>query len=83
MVKRAIDSVLKQDLQDFELILIDDGSDDALADEYAGYVHFFREKIKYLWHSNCGQSESINRGIASSRGAYITMNLKPIILAVA
>lgn len=73
MVKRAIDSVLKQDLQDFELLLIDDGSDDALADEYAGYVHFFREKIKYLWHPNCGQSESINRGIACSRGAYITI----------
>ena len=73
LVKRAIDSVLRQDLQDFELIFIDDGSLSSLANEYAGYVQLFPEKIKYLCHPNCGQSESINRGIAISRGEYITI----------
>jgi len=73
LVKRAIDSVLRQDLQNFELIFIDDGSHAALAHEYADYVKLFPEKIKYLRHTNCGQSESINRGIAWSRGEYITI----------
>ena len=73
MVKRAIKSVLKQDLQDFEIIFINDGSDAGLAAEYAFYVSFFPEKITYLQHKNCGQSESINRGISISKGEYITI----------
>ena len=73
MVKRAINSVLKQDLQDFEIIFINDGSNAALSAEYARYVSFFPEKITYLQHKNCGQSESINRGIAISNGEYITI----------
>ena len=52
MVKRAINSVLKQDLQDFEIIFINDGSNAALSAEYARYVSFFPEKITYLQHKN-------------------------------
>ena len=73
MVKRAINSVLKQDVQDFEIIFIDDGSEAALAAEYARYISLLQDKIVYLQHQNCGQSESINRGIACSRGEYITI----------
>ena len=73
MVKRAINSVLKQDVQDFEIIFIDDGSEAALAAEYARYISLLPDKIVYLQHQNCGQSESINRGIACSRGEYITI----------
>lgn len=71
--KRAIDSVLKQDFQDFELIIIDDGSKDNNRESLMDYVEKNEDKISYIRHSNRGQSESINRGVLYSSGEYITI----------
>jgi glycosyltransferase involved in cell wall biosynthesis len=72
-VKRAIDSVLNQDFQDFELIIIDDGSEDSNRESILQYVHQHEDKIIYIRHSNRGQSESINRAILFSEGEFITI----------
>lgn len=72
-VKRAIDSVLKQDFQDFELIIIDDGSKEIGREKLMQYVEKHEDKISYIRHSNRGQSESINRGVLYSVGEYITI----------
>ena len=61
--KRAIDSVLKQDFTNFELIIIDDGSKENDRELLMDYVEKNEDKISYIRHSNRGQSESINRGI--------------------
>lgn len=71
--KRAIDSVLSQDFQDFELIIIDDGSKDADRETLMQYVEKYEDKIVYIRHSNRGQSASINRGVLYSLGEYITI----------
>jgi glycosyltransferase involved in cell wall biosynthesis len=71
--KRAIDSVLKQDFQDFELIIIDDGSKGNNRELLMDYVEKKEDKISYIRHSNRGQSESINRGVLYSSGEYITI----------
>ncbi len=71
--KRAIDSVLSQDFQDFELIIIDDGSKDADRETLMQYVEKYEDKIVYIRHSNRGQSVSINRGVLYSLGEYITI----------
>ncbi len=71
--KRAIDSVLKQDFQDFELIIIDDGSKENNRESLMDYVEKYEDKISYIRHSNRGQSESINRGVVYSSGEYITI----------
>lgn len=73
LVKRAIDSVFKQDYKDFELILIDDGSHIHYEEALSTYVAEFNEKIKFIRHDNCGQSKSINKGVLSSNGKYITI----------
>jgi len=73
LVKRAIDSVLKQDFQDFEMIVIDDGSQNGTQNQLLNYIIQNEDKISYLRHANCGQSESINRGILNSTGEYITI----------
>ena len=72
-VKRAIDSVLQQDFQDFELIIIDDGSKEIGRETLMQYATKNEDKISYIRHSNRGQSESINRGISYSVGEYITI----------
>jgi len=72
-IKRAIDSVLIQNFQDFELIIIDDGSNDTNRDSLLQYAEKHEDKIVYIRHSNRGQSESINRGILNSVGEFITI----------
>jgi glycosyltransferase involved in cell wall biosynthesis len=72
-IKRAIDSVLLQDFQDFELIIIDDGSSATNRESLLQYAEKHENKIIYLRHSNRGQSESINRGVLNSVGEFITI----------
>ena len=72
-VKRAIDSVLQQSFQDFELILIDDGSDNDPEHQLLSYAKQHAHKITYLHHPNRGQAKSINRGILLSSGKYISI----------
>jgi glycosyltransferase involved in cell wall biosynthesis len=71
--KRAIDSVLNQDFQDFELIIIDDGSKENNRESLMDYVEKYEDKISYIRHSNRGQSESVNRGVLYSLGEYVTI----------
>ena len=72
-VKRAIDSVLKQSFQNFKLIVVDDGSDYDPEQKLLRYIEPFKNKITYLYHPNCGQSQSINKGVLQSEGEYITI----------
>jgi glycosyltransferase involved in cell wall biosynthesis len=73
LIKRAIDSVLKQDFQNFELIIIDDGSKENNREALLKYVEKHEDKIIYIRHSNRGQSESVNRGVLMSTGEFITI----------
>ncbi|GAB4114371.1 MAG: glycosyltransferase [Candidatus Caldatribacteriota bacterium] len=71
LVGRAIQSVLDQTYQDFELIVVDDGSTDNTED----IIKEFQRKddrIKYLKHEkNKGGSAARNTGIKNSVGKYI------------
>ncbi len=73
LIKRAIDSVLGQDFNDVELILIDDGSNNDSQNQLLNYTKNHEDKITYIRHQNCGQSKSINRGIINSNGKYIAI----------
>lgn len=73
LVKRAIDSVLNQTLQNFELIIIDDGSTNDADNLVLNYTKNYEDKVTYLRHQNCGQSKSISRGILNSSGRFITI----------
>lgn len=71
LLPQAIESVLNQTFQDFELIIVDDGSTDNTEE----IVKNFQEKdkrIKYLKHQkNKGPSATRNTGIKNSQGKYI------------
>jgi glycosyltransferase involved in cell wall biosynthesis len=73
LVKRAIDSVLNQDFDDLEMILIDDGSTNDTNNQMLDYAKKYDGKITYIRHHNCGQSRSINRGIRNCNGNYIAI----------
>jgi glycosyltransferase involved in cell wall biosynthesis len=67
IVGEAIDSVLSQDFSDYELIVVDDGSDDHTAEILAAYG----ERITVLRQANRGVSAARNRGIAEAAGRLI------------
>jgi glycosyltransferase involved in cell wall biosynthesis len=67
VIQEAIDSVLGQDFGDYELIVVDDGSDDNTPAVLAAYGHKFR----VLRQSNNGVSAARNRGIAAAAGQLV------------
>ncbi len=67
IVKEAIDSVLDQDFTDYELIVVDDGSDDNTPEILAGYGGV----ITILHQSNKGVSSARNCGVAAASGQLI------------
>jgi glycosyltransferase involved in cell wall biosynthesis len=67
-LKEAIECVLEQTLQDFELIIIDDGSTDLTADIAKSYHD---ARIKYHYQTNQGLSRARNAGIKQAKGKYL------------
>jgi len=60
---------LNQTYQDFEIIVVDDGSKDNTEEVVRG---FNDKRIRYIWHEvNKGGSAARNTGIRAARGEYI------------
>lgn len=69
-LKRCIDSILNQSFENFELILVDDGSTDnsgKIVDEYEG----IDKRIRVIHKENGGQGSARNRGLDIAKGNYI------------
>jgi glycosyltransferase involved in cell wall biosynthesis len=66
LILRAIHSVINQTYQDFEIIVIDDGSTDGTKDALSVY-----KDIRYFYQENRGISSARNRGLAEAKGDYI------------
>src|SRR5581483_12146947 len=65
-VREAIASVLAQAYQDFEVIIVDDGSQDdthAVIQEFPG--------VRYIYQENRGVSAARNRGVTVSQGEFL------------
>ena len=66
-LKEAIDSVIAQNFEDFELIVIDDGSSDNTPD----ILNLYKNDIIAFTQNNKGVSAARNKGIALSSGRFI------------
>lgn len=70
-LERCIESVVHQDFNNFELILVDDGSPDKcpnICDKWAGKD----QRIQVIHKKNGGLSDARNAGIDKAKGDYIT-----------
>lgn len=69
-LRQCVDSVLCQTFEDFELILVDDGSPDqcpAICDEYAAKDG----RVCVIHKQNGGLSDARNTGVEAAKGEYL------------
>lgn len=73
-IASAIDSILKQTFVDFEIIIVDDGSQDNSVEIIRTIVGNYPDKISFLYHKshqNQGISNTYTLGISSAKSKYI------------
>lgn len=69
LAERAIESVLKQECQDFEILLIDDGS----LEDYTELIQKYQSENKFTYHKqkNAYLPSARNKGIQLANGRWI------------
>lgn len=67
IIRDAIDSVLGQSYEDFELVVVDDGS----ADDTVDRLRIYRDRIRLLRQGNRGVSAARNHGLEASSGELV------------
>jgi len=67
-LEKAVNSILKQTFKNFELIVVDDGSNDGTGELMQSFPD---RRIRYFFQKNKGVSASRNKGIAQSKGDII------------
>lgn len=68
MLEKAITSVVNQDLADWELIIVDDGTDE---DKKLASIHYADPRVQYFWQANAGKGASRNLGLSKARAPYV------------
>jgi glycosyltransferase involved in cell wall biosynthesis len=68
-IAATLDSVLAQTFQDFEIIVVNDGSPDS--EELEKALEPYRDRIIYVRQENQGPGGARNTGIRMARGAYV------------
>jgi glycosyltransferase involved in cell wall biosynthesis len=67
-IRRAVDSVLSQSIENFELIVVDDGSTDGGVD----LIKYIADsRLRVVYQSNEGAGPARNTGMKTSQGEYI------------
>jgi glycosyltransferase involved in cell wall biosynthesis len=75
-LREAIDSVFAQTYENWELLLVDDGSTDGSTGIARQYTEAYPGKVFYLehpYHQNRGANAARNLGINRARGKYVAL----------
>jgi glycosyltransferase involved in cell wall biosynthesis len=70
LISKAIDSVITQTFENWELIIVDDGSTDNTKELILGYQKKDL-RIKYIYQENAERSAARNNGIENAKGEFI------------
>ena len=71
-IGKCLDSLVKQDIQDYEIIVVNDGTKDNSQKIIDEYVKKYPDIVKSYIKENGGLSDARNYGIARASGVYIT-----------
>ena len=70
-IEKSLNSLINQTFDDFEIIIINDGSTDKSKDVIDTFIEKYPEKIKYFEKENGGAADARNYGINVATGEYI------------
>ncbi|MGE0267433.1 MAG: glycosyltransferase family 2 protein [Candidatus Omnitrophota bacterium] len=70
-IDRLVKNVLAQTYQDFELVLVDDGSTDNTRELVDRWIKENPGRIQYVYQPNQGSGAARNNGIKQAKGKYI------------
>lgn len=70
-LEECVESILSQSMDDYEIILVDDGSPDACPAMCDSYAEKYPEKIRVIHKENTGPSKTRNVGLSVAKGDYI------------
>lgn len=73
LLTRLYDSLKRQSWQDFEWIILDDGSADETKDIVSNWKKEVSFPIRYFWQENKGKHIAINRGVEMARGDFFAI----------
>lgn len=70
-LNKCLDSILAQNLENIEILVINDGSTDNSSEIIKEYAEQYPKKITYYEKENAGVAHTRNFGISKARGKYI------------
>ena len=73
LIREAIDSVLTQTFQDFEIIIVDNNASEDTREAFNEVAQQHPEKIRVVHEHTQGLPSARNRGILESNGIYIAL----------
>ena len=71
LLGKLYQSLVKQDFEDFEWVIVDDGSSDSTTDIVDKFIQDKKIIISYIKQSNGGKHRALNRGVIESKGELI------------
>ena len=73
LVGETLESVLSQEFDDWEIVVVDDGSSDDSLAVIESYRSRFGARLNLVAQPNLGNGAARNRGIAQARGRYVAL----------
>ena len=70
-LNKCLDSLIGQTMEDYEIILVDDGSKDASGRICDDYAERYPELVRVMHIDNGGQGRARNFGIDTAKGEYL------------
>lgn len=74
-LKKTLESLIKQSLDKelFEIVVVDDGSNDGTADMFANFSKGLKHHIRYYWQENNSAASARNMGIMEAKAPNILL----------
>lgn len=72
-LERTLDSILSQDEDDFEVIIVDGASNDGTVEIIKDYEAKFDRRLRWISEKDNGIYEAMNKGIGIAKGEYLNV----------
>lgn len=72
-LKKTLDSILSQNFDDYEVVVIDGASSDGAIDVIGDYEKKFQGRLRWVSEKDSGIYEAMNKGVRMARGEFLNI----------